>query len=95
MDHQHAAPGFENALEVFRSAVERVPAYAKFLRDNGIAAPDIRTPADFAGLPPVTKDNYFQAYPRNDLMAGGDIGVAGIWSSSSGSTGRPGYWARD
>lgn len=95
MDHQLAVPGFENALDVFRAAVERVPAYAKFLRDNGIEAHRIRTAADFAGLPPVTKDNYFQVNPRNDLMAGGDIGVAGIWSSSSGSTGRPGYWARD
>ncbi|WP_040795938.1 phenylacetate--CoA ligase family protein [Nocardia higoensis] len=95
MDHQLAVPGFDHALEVFRSAVDRVPAYAKFLCDHGIDAEEIRTPADFAALPPVTKDNYFQVHPRNDLMAGGDIGVAGIWSSSSGSTGRPGYWARD
>lgn len=95
MGQQYAVAGFDQALEVFRTAVDRVPAYAKFLGEHGVDPAAIRTPAEFAALPPVTKDNYFQAYRRNDLLAGGDIGVAGIWSSSSGSTGRPGYWARD
>jgi hypothetical protein len=34
----HAQPGFAQALQVFRQAAHTVPAYAKFLGDNGIDA---------------------------------------------------------
>ncbi|WP_410876063.1 phenylacetate--CoA ligase family protein [Nocardia sp. A7] len=88
-------PGFAHALRVFRQAAHTVPAYAKFLCDNGIDAAAVRTPADFAEVPPVTKDNYIRAYPPHELITGGVITGAGTWSSSSGSSGAPTFWARD
>ncbi|KAF0845277.1 hypothetical protein [Nocardia caishijiensis] len=88
-------PGFIQALRVFRQAARDVPAYAKFLCDNGVDADAVRTPRDFAEVPPVTKDNYIRAYPPHELIAGGSITGAGTWSSSSGSSGAPTYWARD
>ncbi|MFI7528674.1 phenylacetate--CoA ligase family protein [Nocardia salmonicida] len=88
-------PGFAQALRVFRQAAHTVPAYAKFLCDRGIDADAVRTPADFAEVPPVTKDNYIRAYPPHELISGGAITGAGTWSSSSGSSGTPTFWARD
>jgi phenylacetate-CoA ligase len=89
-----APPGFERALDTFRRAALEVPAYADFLRRNNVAAELIRTPQDFAGVPPVTKANYLQHYPLNMLARGGDIVAAGTWSTSSGSSGKPSYWPR-
>lgn len=85
-------PGFATALRVFRQAAATVPAYAKFLCDHGVDPDEVRTPADFGAVPPTTKDNYFRAYPIQELLR---CGAAGTWSSSSGSTGAPTYWARD
>jgi phenylacetate-CoA ligase len=87
-------PGFGRALGTFRSAALEVPAYADFLRRHGIAADRIRTPRDFAGVPPVTKANYLHHYPLNMLARHGDMTQAGTWSTSSGSSGRPTYWPR-
>jgi phenylacetate-CoA ligase len=87
--------GFVRALEVFRRAAAAVPAYADFLCTQGIVPGDVRTPTDFAAVPPVTKANYLHAYPLNELAWGGRIVEAGMWSTSSGSSGRPTYWPRD
>ena len=89
-----APPGFGRALDTFRRAALEVPAYADFLRRNKVAAELIRTPQDFAGVPPVTKANYLQHYPLNMLARRGDIASAGTWSTSSGSSGKPSYWPR-
>ncbi|CAM3094612.1 phenylacetate--CoA ligase family protein [Skermania piniformis] len=90
----HTKPGFRNALDTFRSAARRVPAYRDFLRVNGVNPDDIRTPDDFAQVPPVTKANYLTAYPARDLLLDGEITAAGSWSSSSGSSGKPFFWPR-
>lgn len=87
-------PGFERARDTFRRAALEVPAYADFPRRNNVAPERIRTPQDFAGVPPVTKANYLHYYPLNMLARRGDIVEAGIWSTSSGSSGKPTYWPR-
>jgi phenylacetate-CoA ligase len=91
---ENRLPGFERARDTFRRAALEVPAYADFLRRHNVAAEGIRTPQDFAGVPPVTKANYLHHYPLNMLAKGGDIAEAGIWSTSSGSSGKPTYWPR-
>lgn len=88
-------PGFDRALNLFHFAAEYVPAYAKFLADRSIDHLAVLTPADFEQVPPVTKTDYFQRYPRQELMIRGNTAAARFWSYSSGSTGQPGYWPRD
>jgi phenylacetate-CoA ligase len=87
-------PGFDRARDTFRRAALEVPAYADFLRRNKVVAERIRTPLDFASVPPVTKANYLHQYPLNMLARHGDIAEAGTWSTSSGSSGKPAYWPR-
>ena len=87
-------PGFARARDVFRRAALEVPAYADFLRRNKVVAEHIQTPQDFALVPPVTKANYLHYYPLNMLARDGDIVSAGVWSTSSGSSGKPAYWPR-
>jgi phenylacetate-CoA ligase len=87
-------PGFGRALATFQRAAREVPAYADFLRRHRMDPDRIRTPADFARVPPVTKANYLHHYPLNMLAPGGDIAAAGVWSTSSGSSGEPAYWPR-
>jgi phenylacetate-CoA ligase len=86
--------GFARALGTFRRAALEVPAYADFLRRNGVTAERVQTPRDFARVPPVTKANYLHHYPLNMLAWRGDITEAGTWSTSSGSSGKPTYWPR-
>ncbi|WP_067649081.1 phenylacetate--CoA ligase family protein [Nocardia harenae] len=86
--------GLPGALRVFRDAAEHVPAYRDFLRVRGIAPGDIRTAADFAALPALTKQNYIAVYPAHQLLPHGRITGAETWSASSGSSGEPTYWAR-
>ncbi|MFC8530769.1 phenylacetate--CoA ligase family protein [Nocardia sp. NPDC057227] len=78
-------PGFARALRVFQLAATHVPAYAPFLAEHEIDPRDIRTPADFAQLPPMTEPGYFEKYPRHELLADGVPTV--FWSRSSGRTG--------
>ena len=94
-DQVQTAPGFDHALEVFRRAAHTVPAYRDFLSRHGVDAAKVRTPEDFTTIPPMTKANYLQQYPREELMWDGDITQAGMWSPSSGSSGQPTYWPRN
>ncbi|MFH5230861.1 phenylacetate--CoA ligase family protein [Antrihabitans spumae] len=88
-------PGFTRALRIFHSAAAQVPAYREFLGEHGVDPATIRTPGQFATVPPVTKENYLRRYPRASLFPNGDITRAGIWSTSSGSSGKPTYWPRN
>ncbi len=87
-------PGFARALRTFRSAAATVPAYREFLDAHGVDPATVHTPDDFAAVPAVTKQNYVAAYPRNELFPAGAITGAGIWSTSTGSSGTPTYWPR-
>jgi phenylacetate-coenzyme A ligase PaaK-like adenylate-forming protein len=87
-------PGFGRALATFQRAAREVPAYADFLRRHRVDPDRVSTPADFARVPPVTKANYLHYYPLNKLAWGGDITAAGMWSTSSGSSGKPTFWPR-
>jgi phenylacetate-CoA ligase len=86
--------GSAAALALFHRVAVDVPAYGTFLADHGIDPDDIRTPAQFAALPLVTKANYVQKYPLSDICRGGRLTSCDMIAVSSGSTGTPTPWPR-
>jgi phenylacetate-CoA ligase len=84
----------EHLLRLFKKTVEKVPAYAQFLKANKIRPEDIRTLSDFSSLPAITKNNYLRAYPFKDLLSGGSTRAPHVLTSTSGSTGKPFYFGR-
>jgi phenylacetate-CoA ligase len=85
---------FGHALSLFHRTARNVPAYAKYLADHHIAVESILTRADFAAVPPMTKQSYLRQHPLPDLVWQGDMTRAATWSTSSGSSGVPTYWPR-
>ena len=84
--------GERRALQLFKSASERVPAYRKFLKEHGVDASQIRTKKDLARVPYISKENYLRKYPLHELVWDGEIDHASMISRSSGSSGKPFYW---
>ena len=64
----------------------KVPLYRELYKD--VTPGDIRSPADTAMLPPVTKEMLREAYPDRVLAEGAPAGDR-IANSTSGSTGTP------
>jgi phenylacetate-CoA ligase len=87
--------GFAEALAAFQEASLRVPAYKDFLKKHGVNPSSIKTPEDFAAIPPITKENYLRAYPLADLLKDGDVSQGHVVSMSSGSSGTPFFWFRN
>jgi phenylacetate-CoA ligase len=94
LDEHAASDPRPHVLALFRATVREVPAYRDFLRARGIEADAIRTPDDLERLPPLTKENYVQAYPLAARCRGGDLGSCDMIAVSSGSTGEPTIWPR-
>jgi phenylacetate-CoA ligase len=87
-------PGVDRALALFHDAARTVPAYADFLRGHGIDPGTVRTPADFAALPLLSKETYQRRYPLPQLCRGGRLDGADMVAVSSGSSGQPTVWPR-
>ncbi len=83
-----------SALALFHQVAESVPAYQDFLVRHGVEPAGVRTPADFARLPLMTKENYHSRYPLAQRCRGGQLENCDLIAVSSGSTGRPSYWPR-
>jgi len=83
-----------NALALFHRVARGVPAYADFLKKNGIAPAKIKTFKDFQRVPPVNKKNYLRQYPLEKLCWGGNLKKELVFTSTSGSTGEPFYFPR-
>jgi len=82
--------GADRALELFHEVAEQVPAYRRFLAEQGIdAATD-----DFSRVPLLTKDNYLRRHSLPELCRGGRLEDAETVAVSSGSSGRPTVWPR-
>lgn len=88
------AHGLARAISTARRAAQRVPAYAKHLAAHGKNLEELTDREHFEDLPPVTKDEYVKANDLADLVWDGDLGRAGAWSASSGSSGEPTFWPR-
>lgn len=87
--------GEQMALTLFHEMAERVPAYADVLKKHRIRPESVRSAADIARLPLLSKDNYLRQYPRAALMWDGKLdGRQLTVSATSGSTGEPFYFPR-
>jgi len=82
------------ALALFHEVAERVPAYRALLAEHGIDPAGVRTVADFARLPLLTKENYLRRHPLPELCRDGRLAGADTVAVSSGSSGRPTVWPR-
>jgi phenylacetate-CoA ligase len=82
------------ALALFHTVAASVPAYPRFLAEQGKDPGEVRTFADFCTVPPVTKANYVTRHPLADLCRRGQLAACDMIAVSSGSTGKPAFWPR-
>lgn len=82
------------ALELFRGVLRDVPAYPLFLQTAGCDPGSIQSEADFARVPPATKDNYQRRHTLAALCRHGELSGSDMLAVSSGSTGEPAVWPR-
>ena len=82
------------SLSLFHDAATRVPAFQKFLKENGVHAANVKTFDQFATVPPTSKANYLKKYPLAELAWDGSLARPAVFSSTSGSTGKPFYFQR-
>lgn len=81
--------GKKLALKAFREAVENSPAYRNFLRKQEVDPSTIKTIEDFKQkVPIISKTNFLQIYPLNELTGKKFKEIFGI-CFSSGTTGKP------
>lgn len=83
-----------HALGLFHKAAEKVPAYKDFLYAHKVHRANIRTFKNFKDVPQTNKKAYLRRYPLKDLAWDGNLNKLFSFSSTSGSTGEPFYFAR-
>lgn len=76
-------------------AAKGVPAYRRFLDDEGVAPDDLFPLGILGRLPETDKRSYVDRYPLLDRCVGGSVPFPGTTiDESSGSTGTPYNWIR-
>ncbi|GAB7037148.1 MULTISPECIES: phenylacetate--CoA ligase family protein [Catenuloplanes] len=78
-------------LELFRDVAGTVPAYRRFLHDQGVDPATVRDPA---AVPLMTKAGYLERYPLAERCRGGRLDTASVVALSSGSSGKAMVWPR-
>ena len=78
-------------MALFHDAAATVPAYRKFLHDQGVDPDDVR---DEQQIPLTTKAGYHQAFPLPARCRGGRLTGGDLVAVSSGSSGTPTVWPR-
>ncbi|MBL8030394.1 MAG: phenylacetate--CoA ligase family protein [Candidatus Doudnabacteria bacterium] len=86
--------GEKIALNIFKSASKRVPAYKNFLKKNKVNPDKIKTITDLSSIPHTDKQNYIQSYELKDRCWDGKLDNIKLIASSSGTKGVPSYWPR-
>lgn len=82
-------------LARFKHAFLHVPAYRKFLAQNGVDGKRIVSAEDLERVPPITKKNYLRAHPWEKLSSNGALAdEALVLTATSGSTGEAFYIPR-
>ncbi len=84
----------DSAFSLYRSTLASVPAYARFLGEQGVDPSSLLGSADFARLPVSTKESYHRRFPLSELCRGGALEDCDMLAVSSGSTGEPAIWPR-
>lgn len=79
-------------LDVYATAVARVPAYWCFLQEQYGTVPEIPDMETFATLPLMDKTNYIRPYPLTDRCLDGTLKGKHMIAHSSGSSGKHLYW---
>lgn len=87
--------GQHRALQLFRAAVKRIPAYRDILKKHRVQPDRIRTIRDFDQLPLLDKDNYILHYPIEKRVWDGTLKGYGTVAISSGTTSTALLWPRD
>ena len=68
--HEPSGPEPLSVLALFRDAAGNVPAYARFLREQGV---DPGAVGDPSWIPLMTKINYHQRYGLSERCRGGRL----------------------
>ncbi|MGR8935905.1 MAG: phenylacetate--CoA ligase family protein [Gammaproteobacteria bacterium] len=89
-----AADPQQNALQLFKKTVARVPAYRQFLQERNIKPERIDSFAAFQCLPLLDKAHYMQLYPLPLRCKDGRLSACDRLAVSSGSTGVATFWPR-
>ncbi|KKS17992.1 MAG: hypothetical protein UU76_C0028G0005 [Parcubacteria group bacterium GW2011_GWC1_41_7] len=74
--------------------VQTVPAYKKFLKQQGIQSAHIGGLHDIQKLPIIDKENYLRAFSYEELFSHKNFKDSTTVSATSGSTGEPFYFPR-
>lgn len=90
--HTQEKKGLKEAFDVFEFCSEKIPAYKKFLKKQGVSSKEILKLKKFDLIPVVEKDNYLRRFEIEELVANKKIPP--MISASSGSSGKPFYWPR-
>src|SRR5215217_3933275 len=75
------------AIEAFKHAAQRVPAYGQILREAGIRVEEVNDRQSFQRLPVLDKRSTFQRFPIEQLCLDGALGRLGTVLTSSGHSG--------
>jgi phenylacetate-CoA ligase len=94
IDEHLNTDNFSAALTLFQDIAATVPAYKDFLTQQNINPNSIKTLSDFQNLPTITKENYLRRYTLAQLCRQGKLEGCDMIAVSSGSTGKPSFWAR-
>jgi phenylacetate-CoA ligase len=86
--------GFANAILVYKTAKDSVPAYRDLLSSLDVPPDNIQNYYQFRDLPVLDKQNYISRYPLPSLCIDGELHASTYIVSSSGSTGLPFDWPR-
>lgn len=87
--------GEKKALKLFHEASVKVPAYRDFLKKHQVHPDKIKSVADYAQVPCITKENYIEKYEYTQRCWDGGKGNLHMISTSSGTTGKPHFWPRN
>ena len=79
-------------IDVYRMAVERVPAYRRFLEERCGSIPVVDDMEAFRRLPRMDKVGYIQAFPLVERCLDGTLHGKHVIMHSSGSSGKYTYW---
>lgn len=82
----------KKVVQIAQEVLQTVPAYPRFLSDQGCSVREICSFSDFTQLPFQTKQNYVIPYDLRSRCLGGTLDRKHVIFSSSGSTGVPQYW---
>lgn len=91
--HEREPPD-QAALALFRSAVQEVPAYSRFLSGLGFDPTSVSGASDFERVPATSKQGYHRQHSLAALCRGGELSGCDMLAVSSGSSGEPAVWPR-